>query len=183
MAHTAWVAMTRVARAGGCWSSMEACVDAGMRGLNEMANGRTDDPENPISVPPFADPIWASGQRAASTGRTHARTRHVRQNSHRSSCIREAVHTCTLSARRQSRWWHPQPVNHTSLPITPDQQLTRNNPSPQHAAIRSRHTSDSVPGGTHGRRCGYRSRKEPALPEQPDAVRHRTPSGAGRSTQ
>ena len=36
---------------------------------------------------------WASGDDAASTGRTHARNRSARQNSHRSSCIRGAVHT------------------------------------------------------------------------------------------
>jgi hypothetical protein len=67
MAHPAWVAMTRVARAGGCWSSTEACVDAGMKELNEMANGRTDDPENPISVPAFeAAKLFGAGSRTPS---------------------------------------------------------------------------------------------------------------------
>jgi hypothetical protein len=67
MAHTAWVEMTRVARAGGCWSSMGACVDAGMKELNEMANGRTDDPENPISVPAFeATKLFGTGSRTPS---------------------------------------------------------------------------------------------------------------------
>ena len=53
MAHAAWVAMTRVMGGGICWSSPEARVDAGMKELIEMTIGRTDDPENPISVPAF----------------------------------------------------------------------------------------------------------------------------------
>jgi hypothetical protein len=67
MAHPAWVAMTRVERASSCWSSTEACVDAGMKELNEMANGRTDDPENPISVPAFeAAKLFGAGSRTPS---------------------------------------------------------------------------------------------------------------------
>ena len=67
MAHTAWVAMTRAARAGGCWSSTKACVDAGMKELNEMTIGRTDDPENPISVPAFeAAKLFGAGSRTPS---------------------------------------------------------------------------------------------------------------------
>ena len=74
----------------------EARVDAGMTERNEMTIGRTDDPENPISVHGFrsrnivwgwiAEPIWASGHGAASTGRTHDRNRSARQNSHLCSC-------------------------------------------------------------------------------------------------
>src|SRR4029077_24166 len=59
--------MTRVERAGSCWSSTEACVDAGMKELNEMANGRTDDPGNPISVPAFeAAKLFGAGSRTPS---------------------------------------------------------------------------------------------------------------------
>ena len=53
MAHPAWVAMTRVTRTGVRRSPSEARVDAGVKELNEMTIGRTDDPENPISVPGF----------------------------------------------------------------------------------------------------------------------------------
>jgi hypothetical protein len=53
MAHAGWVTITRVAGAGVRRWSPEACVDAGMKELNEMTIGRTDDPENPISVPAF----------------------------------------------------------------------------------------------------------------------------------
>ncbi len=52
-------------------SATEPRVDAGMKELNEMTIGRTDDPENPFGAQAFkgrpsvwdwiADPIWASG--------------------------------------------------------------------------------------------------------------------------
>ena len=81
-------------------------LDAGMKELIEMTIGRTEIQE-PISVPAFrsrktvwgwiADPIWASGHGAASTGRTHARNRSARQNSQQLLHPR-AVHTCTLSS-------------------------------------------------------------------------------------
>ena len=73
----------------------EPRVDARVKELREMTIGRTDDPENPM--PPvalksrwivwdrIANPIWASGHGAASTGRTHDRSRTARQNSLRSS--------------------------------------------------------------------------------------------------
>jgi hypothetical protein len=78
-------------------------VDAGMKELYEMTIGRTDDPENPLRATAFksriiawdwiADPIWASGHGAASTGRTHDRNRPARQTSQFCSCIQGAVHT------------------------------------------------------------------------------------------
>ena len=59
--------------------------------------------------------------------------------------------------------------------------LRRQDAPAQHAALRSRHTSGSVPDGTRGRRPGHKPRTEPAPPEQPDAARRRTPGAAGRS--
>jgi hypothetical protein len=67
MAHTAWVAMTRVSEAGVCRLPLQARVDAGMKELNEMTIGRTDDPENPISVPAFeAAKLFGTGSRTPS---------------------------------------------------------------------------------------------------------------------
>jgi hypothetical protein len=67
MAHAAWVAMTRVAGVGVRRLSPEACVDAGVKELNEMTIGRTDDPENPISVPAFeAAKLFGAGSRIPS---------------------------------------------------------------------------------------------------------------------
>jgi len=67
MAHTTWVTMTRVVEAGICRSSPEACVDAGMKELNEMTIGRADDPENPFSVPAFeAAKLFGAGSRIPS---------------------------------------------------------------------------------------------------------------------
>ena len=64
MAHMAWVAMTRVVGAGVRRCPPEARVDAGMKELNEMTIGRTDDPENPISVPAFeAAKVFGAGSR------------------------------------------------------------------------------------------------------------------------
>ena len=88
---TAWVTMTRGAGCRHRRSPPEPRVDAGMKELNEMTIGRTDDPENPFGAgfrsrlfvwDWIADPIWASGHDAASTGRTHDRNRPARQNSH-----------------------------------------------------------------------------------------------------
>ena len=53
MAQTAWVTMTRGAAAGISWWPPEPRVDAGMKELNEMTIGRTDDPENPFGAPAF----------------------------------------------------------------------------------------------------------------------------------
>src|SRR5271157_5279069 len=60
-------------------------VDAGVKELNEMTIGRTEDPENPSLAPAFvAASLFGAGPRnpsgpadmgAASTGRTHARNR------------------------------------------------------------------------------------------------------------
>ena len=72
MAQTAWVAMTRAtARAAIVKTARTHDVDAGVKELNEMTIGRTDDPDNPFGAQAFkaafvfglriADPIWASG--------------------------------------------------------------------------------------------------------------------------
>src|SRR5580692_5148203 len=67
MAHPAWVAMTRVTRTGVRRSPSEARVGAGVKELNEMTIGRTDDPENPISVPAFeAAKLFGTGSRTPS---------------------------------------------------------------------------------------------------------------------
>jgi len=50
----------------------------------------------------IADPIWASGHGAASTGRTHDRNRPTRRASHFSSCIQGAVHTCNKAERGET---------------------------------------------------------------------------------
>jgi hypothetical protein len=39
--------------AGISWWPLEPRVDAGMKELNEMTIGRTDDPENPFGAPAF----------------------------------------------------------------------------------------------------------------------------------
>ena len=62
---------TRGTSAGAGRSATEPRVDAGVKELNEMTIGRTDDPENPFGAQAFqsrrsvwdwiADPIWASG--------------------------------------------------------------------------------------------------------------------------
>jgi hypothetical protein len=69
-----------------------------------MMIGRSDERVNPgrataivgrsIVVVSFAEPIWASGHRAASTGRTHDRRRTARQILQKASCASGAVHTC-----------------------------------------------------------------------------------------
>ena len=94
------------------WPS-EPRVDAGMKERNEMTIGRTDDPENPFGAPAFeAAHVFGFGSRIPSgpavmmprrEGRTHDRNRPARQNSHFSSCIRGAVHTCTNA--------HPRPLS------------------------------------------------------------------------
>src|ERR1700722_9350624 len=78
-----------------------------MKELNEMTIGRTDDPENPISVPAFeAAKLFGAGSRTPSgpadmvprrqAGHMLAIDLLVRI-SQRRSCIQGAVHTCTLS--------------------------------------------------------------------------------------
>ena len=67
MAHAAWVTMARVTGTGACRLPPDARVDAGMKELNEMTIGRTDDPENPISVPAFeAAKLFGTGSRTPS---------------------------------------------------------------------------------------------------------------------
>jgi hypothetical protein len=73
-----------------------------------MTIGRTDDPENPFGATAIkAAFVFGAGSRTPSgpavmvprqSGRTHDRNRPTRQNSHFSSCIRGAVHTCTNAA-------------------------------------------------------------------------------------
>src|SRR5271157_4062407 len=104
MARLAWVTMTRVTADRQQPVTPEPRVDAGVKELNEMTIGRTDDPENPRVATARAsrihvwdwitDPIWASGHGTASTGRTHDRNRPARQTSRFFSCIQGAVHTC-----------------------------------------------------------------------------------------
>src|SRR4249920_400727 len=91
--------------AGNSWWPLEPRVDAGMKELNEMTIGRTDDPANPFGAPAFeAAEVFGFGSRIPSgpavmeprpQNRTHDRNRPARQNSHFSSRIRGAVHTCT----------------------------------------------------------------------------------------
>ena len=67
MAHAAWVTMARVTGAGACRSPTGPSVVAGKKELNEMTIGRTDDPENPISVPAFeAAKLFGTGSRTPS---------------------------------------------------------------------------------------------------------------------
>ena len=66
MARTAWATMTR-----GCLSASagesRTCVGAGVKELNEMTIGRTDDPENPFGAPAFeAAGLFGSGSRKPS---------------------------------------------------------------------------------------------------------------------
>jgi hypothetical protein len=90
MAQSAWVAMTRETVQRQSANRTGPRVDAGVKELSEMTIGRTDDPENPILATAgqpgrvivwgwIAEPIWASGQPAAPTGRTHDRNRTARQ--------------------------------------------------------------------------------------------------------
>src|SRR5271157_1009813 len=83
----------------------EPRVDAGVKELNEMTIGRTDDPENPLGAKAFeAAEVFGAGSRTPSgpavmaprrQGRTHDRNRPARQTSHFFSCTQGAVHTCT----------------------------------------------------------------------------------------
>jgi hypothetical protein len=71
MAQTAWVTMTRGKAERQPPNTAQTRVDAGVKELNEMTIGRTDDPEIPLPAKAFrsrkgvwdwiADPIWASG--------------------------------------------------------------------------------------------------------------------------
>jgi hypothetical protein len=77
---------------------MKPGVDAGVKELNEMTIGRTDDPENLFGAPAFeAAEVFGFGSRIPSRpavmeprpqGRTHDRNRPARQNSHFSFCVR-----------------------------------------------------------------------------------------------
>jgi hypothetical protein len=78
--QSAWVAMARETVERQPANTAGPRVDAGLEELSEMTIGRTDDPENPILATAgqpgrviawgwIAEPIWASGQAAAPTGR------------------------------------------------------------------------------------------------------------------
>src|SRR5271154_4728412 len=67
MAHAAWVTMTRVAELASAGHRRKRASMAGMKELNEMTIGRTDDPENPLSVPAFeAAKLFGAGSRIPS---------------------------------------------------------------------------------------------------------------------
>src|SRR5271170_8137778 len=53
MAQTAWVAMTRATAGRQSSKTARTRVDAGVKELNEMTIGRTDDPENPFGAQAF----------------------------------------------------------------------------------------------------------------------------------
>jgi hypothetical protein len=64
MAHTAWVTMTRVAGPAFAGHHRHKRALCRVKELNEMTIGRTDDPENPISVPAFeAAKLFGAGSR------------------------------------------------------------------------------------------------------------------------
>ena len=59
--------MTRVASAGTSRLTPGPRAGAGVKELNEMTIGRTDDPENPLSVPAFeAAKLFGAGSRIPS---------------------------------------------------------------------------------------------------------------------
>jgi hypothetical protein len=65
IARLTWAKITRVTAAHQL--PPEARVDAGVKELNEMTIGRTDDPENPIYVPAFeAAKVFGAGSRIPS---------------------------------------------------------------------------------------------------------------------
>jgi hypothetical protein len=67
MTQKAWVTMTREVAVDGVRRPLEPRVDAGVKELNEMTIGRTDDPENPFSVPAFeAAGLFGTGLRTPS---------------------------------------------------------------------------------------------------------------------
>jgi len=94
-------AMTRATAGRQSSKTARTRVDAGVKELNEMTIGRTDDPENPFGAKAFKAAFMfglgsrtPSGPAAVLPRRTHDRNRSARQNSHFFSCIRGAVHTC-----------------------------------------------------------------------------------------
>jgi hypothetical protein len=123
MAQSAWVAMTREMVQRQSANRTGPRVDAGVTELSEMTIGRTDDPENPILATAgqpgrvivwgwIAEPIWASGQPAAPTGRTHGRNRTARQISS-SSLLHPRGRPHMREAQRRS---NPHRRASTSLP-------------------------------------------------------------------
>src|SRR5271165_4272937 len=113
--------------AGISWRPLEPRVDAGVTERNEMTIGRTDDPENPFGAPAFkAARVFGFGSRIPSgpavmmprhKGRTHDRNRPARRNSHFSSCIRRAVHTCT----KELQPFMPEPMGGAGATIEADE--------------------------------------------------------------
>jgi hypothetical protein len=67
MAQTAWVAMTRATAGRQSSKTARTRVDAGVKELNEMTIGRTDDPENPFRVSALkAAGLFGAGSRTPS---------------------------------------------------------------------------------------------------------------------
>jgi hypothetical protein len=67
MAQTAWVAMTRATAGRQSSKTARTRVDAGVKELNEMTIGRTDDPENPFGAKAFkAAFVFGLGSRTPS---------------------------------------------------------------------------------------------------------------------
>ena len=67
MAQTAWVAMTRATAGRQSSKTARTRVDAGVKELNEMTIGRTDDPENPFGAQAFkAAFVFGFGSRTPS---------------------------------------------------------------------------------------------------------------------
>jgi hypothetical protein len=67
MAQTAWVAMTRATAGRQSSKTARTRVDAGVKELNEMTIGRTDDPENPFVAQAFkAASVFGLGSRTPS---------------------------------------------------------------------------------------------------------------------
>src|SRR5271165_5420026 len=90
-------------------------VDAGVKELNEMTIGRTEDPENPSLAPAFvAASLFGAGPRNPSGPADmvpRQQAGHMPAIDHPSrsfsSCIPGAVHTCELAAGRWLRA-HPE---------------------------------------------------------------------------
>jgi len=67
MAQTAWVAMTRATAGRQSSKTARTRVDAGVKELNEMTIGRTDDPDNPFRTTAFeAALLLGAGSRTPS---------------------------------------------------------------------------------------------------------------------
>jgi hypothetical protein len=103
-------------------------VIPGVKELNEITTGQTDDPENLLVAPACnVESVFGVGSRTPSgpvvmpphqQGRTHDRSRPTRQISHFFFCIRGAVYTCDKVATQQ--WDRPNIVDGVPPPDTRD---------------------------------------------------------------